>query len=74
MTHVALRCEHHRHAIYHVEEQVLEVHCRRCTKDAGRPIYHRWHVGTHTVAGAGDREGTTLEASVRSEVRSTPRP
>lgn len=74
MTHVALRCDKHRHAFYDTEERVLEVHCRRCSKGAGRPIYHRWHVDDHTLAGAGDREGDSLETLAEPEVRSTPRP
>lgn len=49
---VALRCDRHRHGIVDTETQVLEIHCRNCSKAEGRPVYHHWRVIAETVRGA----------------------
>ena len=49
---VALRCDKHRHGIVDTDTQVLEIHCRKCSKAAGRPVYHHWRIVDATVRGA----------------------
>ena len=40
MKPVELRCSVHLHA--RLVDGVIEVRCRQCSKDQGRPVYHRW--------------------------------
>lgn len=51
---IALRCDRHRHAFYDPDEQILEIHCRKCSKEAGKPVYHRWRVKDGVLIGADD--------------------
>lgn len=39
---IALRCQLHMHGKYNPETGELEVKCRWCSKQQGRPVYHRW--------------------------------
>ena len=54
---VALRCDRHRHGIVDTETRVLEIHCRKCSKAEGRPVYHHWRVIAETVRGADGEAG-----------------
>ena len=49
---IALRCDRHRHGIVDTDTQVLEIHCRKCSKAEGRPVYHHWRIIDATVRGA----------------------
>ncbi len=39
---IDLRCVNALHARFDPERQELDIKCRNCTRQLGRPIHHRW--------------------------------
>ncbi len=41
---IELRCGRSLHAKFDPDRDVLEVKCRPCSRDAGRPVFHEWPI------------------------------
>ena len=39
---IELRCEKHLHMKLDPDTELLSVKCQQCTRDQGRPVFHRW--------------------------------
>ena len=59
---IDLRCDKHMHMRFDPDAGVLEVKCQQCTRETGKPIFHRWRLEDGKIAREPD------------DVRSTARP